>query len=108
MAKYSGNVGFIIPTNDGFGSWKDMLVEKRMRGDLIRLRNDVVADSTKVNDNLVLSATVSLVANKFLHENFQHLIFITYMGVKWKVSNVRIEGVRWIVTTGGVYNGSTT
>ena len=107
MAKFSGKVGFIIPTDDGYGLWTDVVIEKTMRGDLLRLRNDVVADSSKVNDDMILSATISLIANKFLHENFQHVKYINYMGVNWKVSGVRINGVRWEITTGGIYNGTT-
>lgn len=107
MAKFSGNVGFIIPKDDGFGSWTEQTIEKKMRGDLLRLRNDVVAASDKVNDDIVLATTISLIANKFLHENFQHVKYIHYMGTNWKVSSVRLNGVRWELTTGGVYNGKT-
>lgn len=103
MAKYAGLVGYAIQKQTRPGIWTSEITEKHMRGDVIRMANSVQSGS-KINDDIQLQATFSLVLNKFAFENFQHLAYITYMGVKWKLTNVDVQSPRLIVATGGVWN----
>lgn len=105
MAKFSGTVGFTgIQEETSPGVWRNKTVERRMRGDVIRLaKNTVEAD--KLVDDISLSHRISIVADKFSYENFVNLAWIEYMGVKWQVTSVEVERPRLVVSVGGMYHG---
>ena len=103
MAKFCGNVGFLNTVETEPGVWDETIVERKYYGDLVR-NTSRFQSSGGVNDDIVISNNVSIVADPYAHENFQHMKYVTFMNAKWKVTNVEVQYPRIILTIGGVYN----
>ena len=104
MAKYCGTIGFGITEETTPGVWTENIIERKYCGDITR-NSRRLQSSGNLNDDIILSNELSIVADPFANENFQHILYATYMGTKWKISNVDIQYPRLILTFGGVYNG---
>ena len=109
MAKYSGLIGFgieeeIDPINMPGVYAIPSIVERPYKGDLLRVSRQFRSNNN-LNDNVVFANEVSVVADPFAFENFSNIRYVTYLNSKWKVSNVRVEYPRLILTMGDIYNG---
>ncbi len=102
--KYHGNLGFAEQKEIRPGIWKDTITERHYSGDVIRLSRNT-QNSQNVNDDMVLSNQISIVADAFLNENLFALRYISWMNAKWKISSVEVQYPRLILTIGGVWNG---
>lgn len=105
MAKWSGNIGFASMSEIRPGVWDDTIIEKPYKGDLNKFyRHDTTGES--VNDNITLSNEISIIANPYVMENWVKIKYVTFMGVKWKVSSVDAsQRPRLKLSLGGMYNG---
>lgn len=104
MAKYCGKIGFRITEETKPGIYKEQITEREYFGDVVRVaRRLQTAD--KVNDDITLTHDVSIVADPFAYNNFQSIIYLTYLGQKWKVTNVEVLYPRLSLSLGGLYNG---
>lgn len=103
MAKWFGVIGFAVTTETVPGVWEDDIVEHGYYGDLFR--NSRRLQSAGVNDDIVVSNEISIVADQFADQHFHSIRYVEFMGAKWKVSNVEVQRPRLILTLGGVYNG---
>lgn len=103
MAKFYGNIGYsgMIETEPGI--WDESIIEKPYYGDLVR-NNSRYQNSGEVNDNIILSNNISVVADPYARENFSHIRYVEFMGAKWKVTNAEVQYPRIILTIGGLYN----
>ena len=103
MAKYFGKIGFYSTVEVKPGVWVKQITEREYFGDV--LKNTVRQQSTaNLNDNVVVSNQISVVSDPFANENFHSIIYVEYMGAKWKVSNVEVEYPRLKLSIGEVYN----
>lgn len=103
MSKWYGQVGFKTTTEDAPGVWAEHIIERNYFGDL--MRNYQQVESTDIVNGMNMSNNISILADPFAYENFQHMIYVTYMGTKWKVSTVDVEYPRITLSIGGVYHG---
>jgi hypothetical protein len=103
MAKFYGKIGYIKTVEIEPGVWQEQSIERDYYGDVIRNISKYQM-SDKVNDDINLSNTFSIISDPFASENFQHMRYIVYMGTKWKISNVEVQYPRLLISTGGVYN----
>lgn len=104
MAKYYGTIGFRTTVETKPGIYKEQITEREYFGDVVRVaRRLQTAD--KVNDDITLTHDVSIVADPFAYNNFQSIIYLTYLGQKWKVTNVEVLYPRLSLSLGGLYNG---
>lgn len=104
MAKYYGKIGFRTTEETKPGIYKEQITEREYFGDVVRVaRRLQTAD--KVNDDITLTHDVSIIADPFAYNNFQSIIYLTYLGQKWKVSNVEALYPRLSLSLGGLYNG---
>lgn len=109
MARFFGKVGFATVSETRPGVWEDTIVERPYYGDLIRNYRRHESGQDKVLDDINISNEFSIVADAYANENFHHIKYIEYMGVKWKVSTVDAAlPPRLILSAGGVYNGPQT
>lgn len=105
--KYLGMIGYSItvekdPVNHP-SVWTDDICEKQATGDI--LMNNIKNETTnQVNDNITLSNQISIMASPYALQNMEHIVYATYMNVKWKVTNVKVALPRLILTLGGSYN----
>lgn len=103
MGKFHGNIGFSEQYEARPGVWSDRIVEKEYFGDTLS-SSFINSSSSEVNDDLRLNNRISIISNTYAIENFQFMKYITYMGVKWTITNVEVQYPRLVLTIGGVYN----
>lgn len=104
MAKYYGNIGYIKTVEVEPGIWKEQAIEHPSYGDVDR-NISKYQPSGGVNDDININNVISIVADPFASENFQHIRYAEFMGAKWKVTSVEVKYPRLILNLGGVYNG---
>lgn len=105
MARFFGEVGygFSVETPEGSGVYKDEITEASYQGDVIRNVRTLQA-GTKVNDDISVSNSISIVADQFAIDNFMNIKYVRWMGKAWIVTNVDVQPPRLILSLGSVYN----
>lgn len=107
MSKWYGTIGFAVQTEYEPGCWDDNITEHTYYGDIIsnRWKRE---NSGVVNDCINLANQISIIADPFVLNHITAILYIEYMGTKWKVSEVDTSQYpRLILTIGGMYNGDT-
>ncbi len=104
MGKFHGIIGYANTTEAAPGVWKDDYVEKEVKGEVLDLGTRWI-NGYSINDNLTISTKLSIVADAFAFEHFSKIKYCTWMGVKWKVTDVKPSRPRLILTLGGEFNG---
>ena len=103
MAKFYGVIGYAIQEETTPGVWSDVIIERNYRGDVLQNQNRWQS-SDKINDNFMIDNKLSIISDPFVYQNFQHIKYVQWLGVKWKINKVEIMRPRLILTIGGVYN----
>lgn len=104
MAKYYGPIGYAESVETKPGVWQELITERKYYGDVIRNTRRLQSDG-KVNDDIVISNEISIVADPYAIEHFHSMRYVEFMGTKWKVSNVDVRYPRLILTLGVLWNG---
>lgn len=104
MAKFYGKIGYGVTEETTPGVWQERIVERNYFGELTR-NTSSFQTSTDVNVDINVSNEISIVADPFAYENFQHMRYVEFMGANWKIMKVEPKYPRLILTVGGVYNG---
>lgn len=104
--KFAGFVGYEVLSEVRPSVWQQEIVERRYRGDVNRVSRRFQSGD-KVNDDVVISNEIEILADAFAFENFQNIKYVTWMGTKWTVNTITVEPPRLILEIGGVYNGET-
>ena len=102
--KYFGKIGYGVTEETRPGVHEPRIVEKEYYGDIVRNSRRLEGGS-KVNDDLNINISLSIVADPFAYQNFHQIKYAEYMGAKWKATSVEPQYPRLIITLGGVYNG---
>ena len=105
MAKYYGNLGFIVENETSPGVWEAQEILRPYTGDVLRFTSRV-STPDKVNDDIQMSNQLSIVMDAFAYNHFYTLRFVEWCGARWKVNSVEIQHPRLLLTLGGVYNGN--
>ena len=106
MAKFYGKIGFAITGEIRPGVWDDAVIERDYVGDTIK-RTYRYSSSDKVNDDLTINNSISIVADSFANENLGTMKYVKFMGTNWKIESIEPAYPRLILNLGGVYNGPT-
>lgn len=111
MAKFRGVIGYSegnVETPPGSGNWEEKIVEHIAAGDLVR-NSRQLREGEKVNDDLSVGNSISIVANAYAREHFFAMRYITWAGTNWKVDDVVVDPdrPRLVLRLGGVWNGNT-
>ena len=104
MSKYFGKIGFGVTEETKPGVYEQKMTVKEYYGDIVR-NSRRLENGGKVNDDLNINMTLSIVADPFAFNNFHQLKYAEYMGAKWKATSVEPQFPRLVITLGGVYNG---
>lgn len=104
MARCHGEIGYAITNVETDpGVFEDSIVVRKYSGELItNVRRMQNAD--KLNDDVVVTNEISLIADDYAVNNYMSIRYITFMNNKWKASTVRYERPRVIISLGDVYN----
>lgn len=102
--RYCGKIGYRITRDAGHGVWKEELIERTAKGDVLKVVNRN-QQGESINDNFTVSNSISIIADPFALSNFTSIIYCVWLGVKWKVSSVDAsQRPRLILSLGGEYN----
>ena len=104
MAKFYGAVGYVETQETRPGKWVGVPAERKYSGDMNRItkRNQF---SNNINDNVSLSAEISIVADPYLYDRQHNIRYVKLNGIAWEVSSIEPQYPRLILNLGGVYNG---
>ena len=104
MAKFYGPIGYARLEESKPGVWTEDVVEKNYRGDIILDQRRWQSDE-KVNDNINIDNSISIIADIYAYENLGFMKYIVWNGVPWKIQSFSINRPRIVLQIGGVYNG---
>jgi hypothetical protein len=104
MAKFYGAIGYAETSETSPGVWTEVITERNYCGDVTKTSKRWQSGEN-LNDNLVISNEISIIADLFAYENFHTMRYITWMGASWKVIKIDVQRPRLLLTIGGVYNG---
>lgn len=107
MAKFCGMLGFSEQVETAPGVSLPKTVEHLYYGDVSRNLRRLQSSTESVNDGFALSNEISVLLDPYALENYYNLQYVTYMGVRWKVTTVEIRYPRLVLNLGGKYNGET-
>lgn len=102
MAKYFGIIGFAVITEKD-GIYKEEFEEREYYGDVLKNYRRLQS-SDKVNDDIIISNEISIVADPYAYQSFHQIRYAEFMGTKWKVTGVEVQDHRLLLSLGGVYN----
>lgn len=102
--KYYGKVGFVIFAETSPGVWESSVTERTYCGDVTRKSFRWQGNSEKLNDDIDVNNTISIVADPYAFEHFGDIRYVTWMNSKWKITSVEVQHPRLNLTIGGVYN----
>lgn len=103
--RVSGVIGYGEQTKIRPGVVEDVIIEKKFRGDLVRPPSSGPDESGKVNDDLRVGVTLSVVAGAYHGTHVHAMRYISWQGQLWKVSNVDYALPRLTIRLGGLYHG---
>lgn len=106
MARYFGNVGYVVYMETAPSVHKEQVTERPYYGDVLSM-NRRLEKGEGVNDNVEIGNQFSILADAYAYENFASIRYITWMGQRWKVSKVTVQRPRLLIDIGGVWNGRT-
>ena len=108
MAKWYGKVGYAVNAETEPGIWEEQITEIPYYGDVKSDHFKRQQSSNQVNDNIIISNVISIVADPFAYQNCSNIAYAEYLGTKWKVTDIDPQFPRLLLTLGGVYNGEQT
>ena len=103
MAKWFGKIGFAETKETKPGVWEEIITVREYYGDVTR-NTRRFQSSENLNDNIVVSNDISIVADPYAIQNFHSIRYIEFMGTKWKIDNVEVSYPRLILTLGDICN----
>lgn len=106
MAKFYDKVGFVRTVEKENSVSVEEAVEEPYYGDVLRFSSRY-ASADKLIDDVEISNEISIIADDFAYANAYTMKYVHYLGANWKISSIRIDRPRIILTLGGVYNGPT-
>ena len=103
MARFCGNVGYIVREETAPGIWEDVVTERKYYGDIVKNKSNwKVLES--LNDDINITSDISILADAYAYRNFSNIRYVEFMGAKWKVTSVTPDRPRITLTLGGLYN----
>lgn len=107
MARFHGEVGYGEPVEKTPGNWVNKITEFPYTGDVIRNVRNLESQGDKVNADISLGNSISIVADEYAIKHFALIKYVRWGGVLWTVPTVEVRRPRLILSLGGVYNGPT-
>ena len=105
--KFHGAIGYGHATETAPGVWQDVITEKMYSGDVLSNTRKLEDREIKVNADISVGNSISVVADGYIGENFFAIRYIRWAGTTWTVTDVKVQAPRLLLRLGGVYNGPT-
>lgn len=103
--KWFGKIGYCETVETEPSVYEEKIVERDCYGDLARNTRRLTSGD-KVNDNMTLANTLSVIADPYIQEHFCDIRYVTMYGGKWKVSDATVNYPRIELTLGGLWHGN--
>lgn len=100
--KWFGVIGFNDVVEEEPGIWVPKIVKKEFFGDVLR-SSWREQQGAKINEDLAITNTISIVADPYLLNNFHKIAYIVFSGAKWTVSSVEVNTPRLTLSLGSLY-----
>ena len=106
MAKFYGEIGY-AETNveTAPGVWQDVVKEIKYYGDVLRISRQLENANEKVNSDLSISNSFSIVADAYAYNHFFAMRYVKWQGAYWTITDVEVQRPRLILRVGGLYHG---
>lgn len=105
MSKWFGKIGYCETVEEEPSVYVEKIVERDCYGDLLRNTRRLVS-TDKVNDDMTLANTLSVIADPYLQQHFCDIRYVTLYGGKWKVTDATANYPRIELTLGGLWHGN--
>lgn len=103
--KFYGAVGFNMGMKESSPGVSVPSIEEHLySGDVLEINRRWIG-SEYLNGNVDVSNQISILADPFALQQFQQIRYVQWMGALWKVTSIKVQYPRLILTIGGVYNG---
>lgn len=103
MTKFFGEIGFTETKETAPGVYTNSVTPIPYYGDIER-QGRRWEQGESINDDLVVNNYVSILADDFAVENMGNMVWVEFLGSKWKIRSVEMEYPRIKLTLGGVWN----
>jgi hypothetical protein len=100
--KWCDEIGFREEVEEEPGVWVSQITSRTFYGDVLR-NSWQNQQGNKINEDLSISNSISVVADPFLLNNFQKIAYVSLHGAKWRVSSVEVNYPRLTLTLGNLY-----
>lgn len=100
--KWYDEIGFREEVEEEPGVWVPTITTRNFYGDILK-NSWREQQGTKINADLSVSNTISVVADPYLLNNFQKIAYLKLFGAKWRVSSVEVNSPRLTLTLGDLY-----
>lgn len=104
MAKFYGAIGYAKQVETAPDVYDEQITERYYYGDVVK-NTKRFEKGEHLNDNLNVNNTISIMADAYAEQHFFAIRYVSWMGAKWKVTNVDVQRPRLVLSLGGVYNG---
>ena len=104
MNKARETIGFGITQNESPGVFSEKIVERKYYVDKI-FDSRKYDQNNSINGSIDLSNKFSIVCDPFARENYLNMRYITWMGVKWRISTITVDYPRLTLSVSGEFNG---
>ena len=103
MAKWFGMIGYAETVETAPDVWDEIIKEHAYYGDVIKNTRRLQSGGY-LHDDINIANEISILSDPFAYNNFHNMRYVTYLGTKWKVTNIEVQYPRLILSLGGVYN----
>lgn len=101
--KYYGNIGFAEAVETAPDVWTEKIIERPYRGDVIQF-NRRWQNGVGTVDDINISNKIEIVSDTYMNNFIGFIRYVTWRGMKWKVTDVSIGYPRITLSIGGLYN----
>ena len=105
--KWSGKIGFADTREDAPSVYVEHITERRYYGDVAEFGRQMQGGD-QINEDVTVGNQLSVLGDPFAQSNLYAMRYATFMGQRWKITGVKVQYPRLILTLGGLWNGSTT
>ena len=103
MAKWYGEIGYGFSVESAPSVFTEKIEKRMYYGDIVR-NSRTLQTADKINDDINVSNQLSILSDPYACKNFHSMRYATFMGTKWKITNVEVEYPRLILTLGSEYH----
>lgn len=102
--RYSGKIGYSVPTETAPGVFEDVITEREYIGDVVQ-RTETLAQESSILPQYRTSTSISVLSDGIPKENYSDIRYVTYAGVYWTVSSTVVQWPRLVLYIGEEYHG---